>query len=489
MGDLMHNYHFKQRNLEKIFHDADAMLLLLTKKLQGLSTEHALVPDSKNKIYIFGYPPYIKDLRLPDAGIKLHVSATIMNATKIANIALPFLLGNRIAFKIILCGQFLMQLNNGLFGFSQIGKFITIYPESQVKIIAHSIDQKLSNFYSPIIPSDYRLHDTSIIYYRYGLYNPHTMPFDGEKNNAFIILPSGLPIADTKNPDSPIPKEIHNPFQIIEKKKFKTFIADRFIILKVLRQGAKGGVYLSLDLKQTPSPQIIALKEGRRWSICDPCGINDADKLERQFHFLQSIKNLNIAVKPLDLFSFPDQLLFSMEVAGHTSFAEKLFAKKFSVNTALRWLLKITQMIITLHEHGIYCIGLAPQHILFNKKNVIQFVDLMPWAEHIFSEYRLQQSIGFMPKLSVISSIKSKEKQLINCDIYALGSLLYAIFNPLWYRNNSLTSSHDLYWNKKGDNVPKKFENILKKACLMKEESYTNVSQFKEELEETMNFI
>src|SRR3954462_13598367 len=77
---------------------------------------------------IWAYPNYMDNLKLPFQGFKLHVSATILNSHQIFDITISYLLENFLAFKVIGNNSLLGKLNDNYFGYSQVGKFITIYP-------------------------------------------------------------------------------------------------------------------------------------------------------------------------------------------------------------------------------------------------------------------------------------------------------------------------------------------------------------------------
>jgi hypothetical protein len=64
-------------------------------------------------------------------GWKLHVSATILSARPIFRLIAPYLKRRNIWFKAPKSLVELHKLNSGIFyGFSQVGKFVTVYPQS-----------------------------------------------------------------------------------------------------------------------------------------------------------------------------------------------------------------------------------------------------------------------------------------------------------------------------------------------------------------------
>ena len=67
----------------------------------------------------------------PSQGWKIHVSATILSACDIFRLIAPYLKKRDTLVKATKSLTELQKLNAGIFyGFSQVGKFITIYPES-----------------------------------------------------------------------------------------------------------------------------------------------------------------------------------------------------------------------------------------------------------------------------------------------------------------------------------------------------------------------
>jgi hypothetical protein len=83
-------------------------------------------------------------------GWKVHVSATVASAEKVADVVIPYLVHNGITFKIVTTASAMRRFYAGARyrdAVSQIGKFITIYPdsfESLIKIL-RDLDQILNN--------------------------------------------------------------------------------------------------------------------------------------------------------------------------------------------------------------------------------------------------------------------------------------------------------------------------------------------------------
>ena len=102
-------------------------------------TFHSLISELKkssnyiitdNKFWLCFSPRNIS-LQLPSVGFKIHLSATLNNATDILDKFWHYIQHKNIAWKVIQDFRDLERQNLGYNGYSQIGKFITIYPSTQ----------------------------------------------------------------------------------------------------------------------------------------------------------------------------------------------------------------------------------------------------------------------------------------------------------------------------------------------------------------------
>src|SRR4030095_5472072 len=103
-------------------------------------------------------------------GWKLHVSAQPASAHTVLARCLPVLRHRHCSFKVAASAAVVSQLNAGIGGQSQIGKFITVYPATDVEAvqIAFDLDVATRGLAGPAIPSDRRLCGGSLVHYRFG---------------------------------------------------------------------------------------------------------------------------------------------------------------------------------------------------------------------------------------------------------------------------------------------------------------------------------
>ena len=198
----------------------------------------------------------------PAQGWKLHVSATILSAAEVFSRAEPILHRNDALFKVSCRLEFLKSLNSGLTDFSQIGKFLTVYPRSTAEAVklARELHRATRGLPGPGIPFDAPYRPKSLVHYRYGAFRRSA---DGTPG--FIHAPGGKRYRDRRAPGRAVPTWLEDPFQKARatNSKWRGLITRELLVFKGKAQRGKGGVYEAVDLSVQPVRRVI-IKEGRR---------------------------------------------------------------------------------------------------------------------------------------------------------------------------------------------------------------------------------
>lgn len=205
---------------------------------------------------IWAYSAVTGDAQLPSHGIKLHLSVRPSEACHFASVVLPYLESSRTRFKVAINIKTLLTLNRGGFGFTQVGKFMTVYPRPERLLeVAGALDQLTRDFRGPDVPSDFQYSEYSSVYYRHGVISGSEGPSE-------------------RNPREPLPPHLSNPFaeeglQPTSSSPLPPSIA----VVGLIRQRAKGGVYTVLH-RRFPG-EVLIMKEARAYGEADLSG-NDA---------------------------------------------------------------------------------------------------------------------------------------------------------------------------------------------------------------------
>jgi hypothetical protein len=148
----------------------------------------------------------------PVQGWKIHVSATIISATDVFARVHPILRKHDALFKVPCRLDFLKSLNSGLSDFSQVGKFLTIYPRSTAEALglARKLHAATRGLHGPEIPFDQCYQKRSLVHYRYGSFRPSN---NGASGSGFIMDHAGKSHPDRCTPGYAVPRWLDDPFQ------------------------------------------------------------------------------------------------------------------------------------------------------------------------------------------------------------------------------------------------------------------------------------
>ena len=439
-------------------------------------------------IPLYAYPAYIEQQALPNQGFKIHISATFINAQEIFDKIIPYLLEQHIAFKVVAASELLRLLNEDRFGYTQVGKFITVYPRSVSHFVEliYKLDKRLINLDAPIIPSDIRFHANSIVYYRYGVI--------GNPNNE-LVLPNGDTIKDERKPNAPIPIWIDDPLQnnrTLQNSSPSKLLLDRYILLKILRQRAKGLVAIALDIKNSSNnlPKILILKEARKLGALNDQGLDATDRLAKEFALMKEVAKLGICPKPIEFVKQEGQAFMTMDFWGKRSLSTALLEKEApSKGKLIRICLEVAKKLAKLHAQGVYFFDMSPDNILLNDRNEGLISDFEYALHGDLSNFEGWEvgTPGFSPQPALWETIKAPFTQkLVYKDIFALGNIILAIFNRGWY-SDMLEARHlpfvDWDIQKPLSKLPKAVQRICYKTNLLSEEKYASIAEFIQDLQ------
>ena len=188
----------------------------------------------------------------------------------------------------------LEKLNAGVFyGFSQVGKFVTVYPNSTETAVALAtdLDRFTANQPAPLIPYDEALRYGSCVHYRYGQFYSGLKVKVRNKSVPAITRPDGKRVPDRRKPHAAVPRWLANPFRRRAPSTARAAITPletTYGEYQALVQRGRGGVYRALDLSSVPAKTCI-IKEGRKHGETDWLGRDGIDRIKREAHFLKAV--------------------------------------------------------------------------------------------------------------------------------------------------------------------------------------------------------
>ena len=362
-----------------------------------------------------------------EQGWKLHISATILAANKTFALVAPYLKETDVLFKAPLSLEELHKLNSGLyFGYSQVGKFITVYPRNtpEAVSIARELDRLTIGRPGPVIPFESRFAPASSVYYRYGSFDLR-MP-DGDTTDA-LRDPDGKLIADSRYGDESKPKWVVDPFvqpQTSPSMSPKYALSrPPFRVLRALSQRGKGGVYQAMDLRVDP-PQSCILKQGRAGGEISWEGRDGTWMLKREAEILARLRRAGIEVPLIyaKLKIDPHYYLVMEHIEGETlqQFLEKR-QRRLSIRRVLDFTKQISVLLTRIHRAGWLWLDCKPANLILTPNGKLRPLDFEGACS-------LKQSTSVewqTPAFKSPKSVPGDNSLSMAEDVYALGMTCY----------------------------------------------------------------
>jgi serine/threonine protein kinase len=343
----------------------------------------------------------------PSQGWKIHISATPLSAGTVFSRVHPVLASRGPLFKVSASLDSLAQLNAGIDAFSQIGKFLTIYPHSVAEAVdlaqqLHAITRGLCG---PKIPFDVRYRRNSIVYYRYGSF--------GKMRNGTIFDHSHRPHKDKREPGCAVPRWLDDPFKPSNNGESKpSWLRSRgpigrdYIAFRAISQRGKGGVYKAVDLTVSPA-RIVILKEGRRHGETAWDGQDGYDHVKHEGKVLRTLLDASFPV-PRVLREFTqdrNRYLVLEKIPGHRLLARhRLQPGRTSWRRAKIILDRLGGLLSRLHATGWVWRDCKPWHIFVqgDKMRLIDFegacriaeTEVLPWSSLNYTPAPFQKTFS-----------------------------------------------------------------------------------------------
>jgi hypothetical protein len=366
----------------------------------------------------------------PEQGWKLHISATVLTANDVLRAVSRRLDRLGVLFKAPSTLRDLERINRGIYyGYSQIGKFITVYPRNEAEAVslANTLHLSLKDFLAPVVPFDEQFKPRSCIFYRYGGFRSLEIQRHNGQLRSAIRLPNGKLTLDRREAGAAVPKWLPNPFPPlpsrngnIQNHPLKTTIH----VYRALSQRGKGGVYHALDTSVDPI-RFCVLKEGRRHGETDWDGRDGYWRLKHEKRVLLDLRHQGIKV-PTVYCSFRSgrNLYVAMESIEGVTLATMLRKKRLSRFAALTFGIKLARLLQRIHAAGWVWRDCKPLNLVVTKGGALRPIDFEGACRVNGRESAPWGTPGYVPKESNSATTSSRLPE----DLYALGATLYHLF-------------------------------------------------------------
>jgi hypothetical protein len=333
----------------------------------------------------------------PAQGWKIHVSATVISAADVFARVHPILRKRDALFKVPSRLDFLKSLNSGLSDFSQVGKFLTIYPRSTAEAVdlARKLHAATRGLHGPEIPFDQCYRKRSLVHYRYGCFRKS---HNGASGSRFIIDRAGRSQPDRRAPGHAVPRWLDDPFQGSRKKSNRApardLLGPAYIRFKLIAQRGKGGVHEAVDLSVSPARHVI-IKEGRRHGETAWDGQDGYARVKHEGRVLRALSHAGIPVPELldEFIQDGNRYLVLEKIAGRPLLPRnRVQPARISSRRAAKLLNRLAPLLKAIHSAGYVWRDCKPEHIFISPGKIflidfegacrIPQAGVLPWGSH-----------------------------------------------------------------------------------------------------------
>ena len=400
--------------------DTSATYALRTQEWQRLS-EKWLPVNAPGSIWSYSRSHKPCDIK---QGWKLHIAATVLSAGQILEAVAPYLNRRDVLFKGPTSLDELQKLNAGVeYAYSQVGKFITIYPRSphEAKSLVRELHKLTRGFPAPNIPFDFRFRQDSIVFYRYGAFETLTIEDSDGNRVPALRREDGTLVPDPRYAETARPEWVPPLFANEGSAPVKNSpLLTDYRPFKSLTQRGKGGVYKAIDFTSSlPRPCIV--KEGRYCGETSWDGTDGAYLVAHEEVVLRSLLAKGIPA-PAVLESFElkrNKYLVTEFIQGET--LDELLRKRqrrLRFDRIVTHTIQLASLMNRIHEAGWAWRDCKPANIIVGRNGSLRPIDFEGATPIDVVQRRIWSTSNFTPGTSVAGSGRLS-------DLYALGAVIY----------------------------------------------------------------
>lgn len=357
----------------------------------------------------------------PVQGWKIHVSAHAGGAEEALRAVLPVLAAGRADFKLVGTVAELDRMNRGELGLTQVGKWLTVYPDDQAEAVrlARELDRATPGRGGPRIPADYPLRRDSAVHYRYGAFK--LIPLQLEPGHVVPGLYDGQGrlVVDDRRRHAPVTLDPFEASGAAERgdTSLERALARRYHVVARLHWTPRASVHAAVDL------------EGLRQCVVkcvDRRSEGAAERLAHEAAMLRRLRGSGVCPELYEVLVDGPGGALVMEDAGGRNM-EDLLARRMrlgllygdkEIRSVGRRLLALLER---LHRDGIVYRDLKPSNVMTDGSGRLRLVDFELAHDVRDPEPPPAGTRGYMcPRRAAEGGAPEPSD-----DVYSLGAFLY----------------------------------------------------------------
>lgn len=345
------------------------------------------------------------DHDFPQRGWKLHVSATPWNAGDVLRRCVPVLADERATFKVAASPRRVAELNQGVAGARQAGKFVTVYPSDPERAVrvARKLDEATAGMRGPRVLSDRALSPASLVHYRFGDFVLHA--------------DDDAPAGGGAPPEDPFVTAGIAPEPRVR------LIAGRYLLTANLHRSVRGAIHLAVDAKEG---KTCVLKRAWRDAALMPDGTDARDRLRDEAEILKGFSGDPRFPAVEDVVEDELDLFLVMEHLDGRTFAQVVHelhegGTPPDQGAIAQWGIELARALERIHAAGLVHRDLNPVNVIVTDGGRVCLIDF----ELVQRQGERHDSYGAGTAGYMSPGQAAGEAASVLDDLYGLGGLLF----------------------------------------------------------------
>lgn len=334
-------------------------------------------------------------------------------------------------FKVAASPERLAELNEGNGQLSQVGKFVTVYPndDAQAVRLARVLDAATDGLRGPAVPSDRPLRPGSLVHYRYGGFGDRHVQTPLGSIVPALVTPAGELIPDRRLPVYRAPEWAVDPFEAagltVTAPKPNPLVGGRFLLLRTLNVTPRGAIHLALDI-EAASPCV--LKQARQHAQVHADGTDARDALRHEAAVLARLQPDPRFPAPIAVVEHEGDLFLAMADLEGTTLERHVWSRLnegrlLTPAEVIDLGRELAGALAAIHAHGLLYRDLKSTNVLIGKDGHPRLIDFE-------STQDLANATGAGPfgrgtRGYVSPQRAADEPSTVADDVYGLGAVLY----------------------------------------------------------------
>lgn len=376
---------------------------------------------------------------LPDQGWKVHVSASLDNATHVLAVVAGVCAEMEVSFKHLAGRRTFLLAHDKHAHRVQSGKFCTLYPRDQEHAlrVLRRLENALAGVDGPYVLTDRRFGDSTCVSYRYGAFRGRSA-VDAEGHHVDrMTAPDGTEVDDPRRPEFRLPPGVVDPFRTADEPAANGPVSlNGYTFEAVLQHSNAGGAY-----RFGKDGEAVFVKEARAHNGYTADESDAKTRLTAEYLALRAIHHRapGLCPRPVELFHHWEHTYLVTELVPGMSLYRWMVTNNPAVRTSAdpadfadyhrrcqALLDDLSAQLDRLHDLGWVYTDLSPTNVLVADDDRVRLVDFEA-AQRIADVRRVMGTPGYLhpdPRTTA-------RTDPLELDRYGLSALALLLLFPL----------------------------------------------------------